>query len=949
MKLFLVSCLLLFSLRSPGQSLTDQVFLAGELFQKGEYAKAIPIAEKVAADVEKFIGKDNMIYISMLTIQAYGYFKTYQYTKSEILFSQLCELNKKSSDPERDQHYAACLNNLANLYTEMGRYSDAESTMLQSLDLTKRLFGENDSTYTSALNNLAGLYQSMGQYPKAEPLYIKAKDIRKKILGENHAYYANSLNNLGSLYLEMGIINKAEPLFVQSMEIRKKVLGESHPDFAMSLNNLGSLYEEMGEYSKAEPFYMRANSIRKSSLGELHPDYAMGLNNLASLYANMKQYKKAEGLLIQSKDTWKKVFGENSPNYALSLNNLAALYRKAQINYPQAETYYIQSLNLRKKILGEQHPLVVDVQNDLALLYLDMKQFDKAPHYFLASSRMMMQNLLSTFPVLSENEKNNYINDNFLINECNSSFIYLSKLRSSDLLSNNANLQLFFKSLSLADTRNMMESARNSRDTVVKRIFKEWQLNKSLLTKQYSLPVNNRIQELKSLEQITEGLEKELARRSSAFREQQASLKVAAKDITSKLNKEEAAVEFIRFRLYRKGWTDSIMYAAYIFQHNDTVPVFVPLCEEKQLQQLFDSAGRSSTAMVNSFYRGLEIKNKATGVLGKELYRLVWEPLQPYLSNKTIIYYSPAGKLYGVAFHALPADSSSLLMDKYELHQYTSNRQLAFRSKESPEKKPSGINLFGDPDFSLDIIASGNQKNNEVSSSISKTVYTAVRGVDNSSWPRLTGTAEEVKKIKQLFDQNKIVSSLYIQKTATEENLKASSGKSPQIIHIATHGYFLTDPEKKKKESGFANQNPYTLANDPLLRSGLIMAGGNNAWSGKMPAGGAEDGILTALEISQLDLSKTELVVLSACETALGDVKGSEGVFGLQRAFKMAGVKKMIVSLWQVPDKETAELMTAFYDHRMNGKTINEAFAFAQADMRKKYPPFYWAAFVLIE
>ncbi|HRF17628.1 MAG TPA: CHAT domain-containing protein, partial [Chitinophagaceae bacterium] len=137
--------------------------------------------------------------------------------------------------------------------------------------------------------------------------------------------------------------------------------------------------------------------------------------------------------------------------------------------------------------------------------------------------------------------------------------------------------------------------------------------------------------------------------------------------------------------------------------------------------------------------------------------------------------------------------------------------------------------------------------------------------------------------------------------------------------------------------------------NDPLLRSGLILSGGNYAWSGKAPIEGVEDGIATAYEISQLNLSNTELVVLSACETALGDVKGSEGVFGLQRAFKMAGVKKMIVSLWQVPDKETAELMTSFYNYWLKGKTIEQAFAQAQSDMRKKYSPYYWAAFVLVE
>ena len=225
----------------------------------------------------------------------------------------------------------------------------------------------------------------------------------------------------------------------------------------------------------------------------------------------------------------------------------------------------------------------------------------------------------------------------------------------------------------------------------------------------------------------------------------------------------------------------------------------------------------------------------------------------------------------------------------------------------------------------------------------------ASRGNQNSLWTDLPGTAEEVKKIKKQFELNKVPAAVFTQTAASEENLKALSGNSPQILHIATHGFFLPEQEKKSDDIVTNNQNAYTLANDPLLRSGLILSGGNHVWSGKTPIEGVEDGIATAYEISQLNLSNTELVVLSACETALGDVRGSEGVFGLQRAFKMAGVKKMIVSLWQVPDKETAELMTSFYNYWLKGKTIEQAFAQAQSDMRKKYSPYYWAAFVLVE
>ncbi len=206
-----------------------------------------------------------------------------------------------------------------------------------------------------------------------------------------------------------------------------------------------------------------------------------------------------------------------------------------------------------------------------------------------------------------------------------------------------------------------------------------------------------------------------------------------------------------------------------------------------------------------------------------------------------------------------------------------------------------------------------------------------------------------MKNISELFNTNKKTTRVITSTAATEESFKHLSGHSPTILHLATHGFSLPDAEQKRKDNVNNNENQFTLADNPLLRSGIIMAGANRVWSGGTPVAGKEDGIVTAYEISNLDLSNTELVVLSACETALGDIKGTEGVFGLQRAFKLAGVQNMILSLWQVPDRETAELMNLLYTNKLKGMTIYEAFNKAQDIMRKKYSPYYWAAFVLIE
>ena len=186
---------------------------------------------------------------------------------------------------------------------------------------------------------------------------------------------------------------------------------------------------------------------------------------------------------------------------------------------------------------------------------------------------------------------------------------------------------------------------------------------------------------------------------------------------------------------------------------------------------------------------------------------------------------------------------------------------------------------------------------------------------------------------------------------ATEEEFKALDGRSPQVLHLATHGFFLPTTDTKRKNNNDPNpgNNAFTVQQNPMFRSGLVLTGGNHAWKGDPAVPGREDGILTAYEIAQMDLSSTDLVVLSACETALGDLQGNEGVIGLQRAFKMAGVKQMIMSLWRVPDKETMELMTMFYRNWLGGQSTREALRSAQLKMKEKYPPYYWAAFVVVE
>jgi CHAT domain-containing protein len=245
-----------------------------------------------------------------------------------------------------------------------------------------------------------------------------------------------------------------------------------------------------------------------------------------------------------------------------------------------------------------------------------------------------------------------------------------------------------------------------------------------------------------------------------------------------------------------------------------------------------------------------------------------------------------------------------------------------------------------------------------------KTFSHVINSLNYSPWKNLSGAKEEIHNLQNLFNTPSIDVQFVQGNAATEEVFKGLSGKSPKVIHIATHGFFFKNQYSTQTKEEVSNSpkkvnpffrdmylNQYEIALNPLLRSGLILAGGNYAWQYGDNPYEAEDGILTALEISNLDLSNTDLVVLSACETGLGDVESSEGIYGLQRAFKMAGVNSIIMSLWQVPDKETAEFMTNFYENWLSNQSARQAFKTTQLQMAKKYrtEPEKWAGFVYFE
>ncbi|HOY31527.1 MAG TPA: CHAT domain-containing protein [Bacteroidales bacterium] len=918
-------------------------------YNTGNYTAAKPLLIEAKNIFKEVLGTKHPDYATSLNNVASLYVDMGNFVEAEPMEIEAKNIRKEILG-ERHPDYAISLNNLAYLYQSMGNYLAAEPLLAEAMNIRKEVQGEKSADYASSLNNLASIYDCLGNFSATEILYIEARNIRKELFGEKNIKYAGSLNNLAYLYTKMGNYFAAEPLFIEAMNIRKEVLGEKHPDYATSLNNLASLYDNMGNYPVAETLFIEAMNIRKEVLGEKHPDYAASLNNLAVLYHKMGNYVAAEPLYVEAMNICKEILGEKHPDYARSLNNLAEFYR-AIGKYDAAEPLYLEAKNIFKEVLGEKHPYYAISLNNLAGLYFENSNYPLAEPLYLETIHITLYNIEQQFSFLSEFEKEKYlatVKKNF--HTCQS-FIIQRKNKNPGITTEAYNIELATKGLLLGSGKQMRQSIMRGGDTVSIKIYNHWMSSKGTLSNQYSLQISKRTLDTRVLEEETNKLEKELVRISQVYSQGQLLLKTHWEDIFKCLENEEATIEFASFNYYNKGQkTDSILYCALIVRSEYTQPEMVYLFEQKQLDSLMSIPGKDKEIAGNLYSNTGSQINKGTNdnSCSGNLYKLIWEPIDSLLQGVKTIYYSPSGSLHKISFAALNTPDNMYLSDKYNLVQLGSTREIIkLKTQKDYIVQTDSALVFGGINY--------NQMYAKVDTAGNKNMLAFSCGtqIPNDSsrsaiWGYLKGSMKEAKYVDSLFRKNKVVTAFYSDSNATEGLFKNISGKAPRIIHISTHGFFFPDPVKKDMVAEIGQQT-FVFSENPLLRTGLILAGGNNVWAGEEPVMGKDDGILTAYEVSNMDLSNTKLLVLSACQTGLGDIKGNEGVFGLQRAFKMAGVDYIIMSLWSVPDKETTEFMQLFYTNCTKKQTIREAFTNAQAKMRKKYDPYYWAAFVLME
>ena len=962
--------------------------LVGLYYNEGEYEQAIPYAE-ISVEISKIVfgethpdyattlkflgalyvkmgdnakaescfleslhitkivhGEVHPDYAASLDILGTLYVEMGEYSKAEPYYLEVLRIRKEIPG-ENHPDYATSLNNLGILYHDMGDYAKAEPYVLESLRIRKEVLDENHPDYAASLNILGTLYVEMGEYSKAEPYYLEALRIRKEIPGENHPDYATSLNDLGILYHDMGDYAKAEPYVLESLRIRKEVLDENHPDYAASLNNLGILYHDMGDYAKAEPYYLESLRIRKEVLDENHPAYAASLNNLGALYVKMGEYSKAEPYCLESLRIRKEVLDENHPDYAASLDILGTLYVEMG-EYSKAESYYLEALRILKSVLDENHPAYAASLNNIGILYVEMGNYSKAEPYFSESFSIDQNRFLNANAFMTEQQREKYwatMQGNFTI--CYPYYTYRYYNEQKSISTSAYNNELFVKGLLLNSSESVKRSILESNDTTLIDLWNK------LTTKRQEIQVlqekDFQSDDLAQLQVEAEQLEKQLTVSSADYRESQTMWQITWDSVRNHLSPDEVAIEYFSAPLSE----DSVMYCALLVRHDSELPELIPLFEEKEVSAFISSSEGNVTNETYDFHAD-----------GDAVSEIVWSKVLPEIKERETVYFAPSGVLHQLAIEYLPYDETRTMADVYNMVRLSSTREIV---KNKPQAQYSTATVYGGIQY--DMSAEGLLVESEMYSNLT---LLASRSLENDTINRgavryLPGTKQEAEHIDALLKGNNILAQLYTATKANEESFKALSGKHNNIIHIGTHGFTWTDSVAKKQDY-FAEQMR-TLDGmkrhrgsviDPLSRCGLLFAGANIAlagYSNKLPEG-VQDGVLTAKEISLIDLRDADLVVLSACETAKGDVT-SEGVFGLQRAFKMAGVQTIIMSLWKVDDHATQILMTEFYNNWV-GKKQSKREAFRNAQNAVRYAkdangeylynkPAYWAGFVMLD
>jgi CHAT domain-containing protein/predicted RNase H-like HicB family nuclease len=902
-------------------------------FETGNFREAIRLGTEVIHIANKVVGKDHPYYATTLDNLA-GYYSSLGDDAEAIrLCAEALHIRETILGKEHPD-YARTLNNIAMYHSNLGNYESAARLETEALNIQEQILGTEHPDYATSLSNLALYYANLGNYSNAIHLGTEALRITEHIVGKGHIEYAISLSNLATYNYYMGNYGEAIKLGTEALMITEDVVGKEHPDYAAALCNLANYNSTIDNYEEAIDLIKEAINIQVKVLGEKHPKYATSLNNLAHYYSKLENYCDAINLTTDALKINEQVFGKEHPSYAIDLSNLST-YNMKLGNYCEAIRLGTDALNIQKRALGNEHPSYLEIAFNLSEAYIAYNKITEGVKYLTEYCERVKALVCRNFCDLTSSERSFYW-DKY-------KYVFWTKVpslsyqhSSRDLVNNAYSGLLFGKGLLLNAETELRKNILESGDEVAINAINELKINRLMLNKQLEKPISERTLSTDSLNTVISSLEHKLMTLSKEYGDYTKNLRIDTRDVQAKLTKGDIAVEFASFEM-----NDTTIYCAYLLKSEYKSPK-MKVCLKQTDRTMF-----------------------AYAYSNPELSKALWGSIADELQDVDNIYFAPSGELYNVAIESLPdwENPSKLVSDRWKFYRLSSTRELAL-IKDKNQIKQSVV--YGGLKYDTDtatIVRDSKQYRSLSSTTFSSAIADSLHLRDGVA--DLPGTKIEANAIDTKLRAVKIEDIVRTDTIGTEASFKALSGQKKNLLHIATHGFYWSENEAKTIENlNFLLENDEMRIQEDkaLTRSGLLFAGANNALKGQPLPEGVDDGILTAQEISQLDLRGLDLVVLSACETGLGEITG-DGVFGLQRGFKKAGAQSIMMSLWKVDDNATQMLMTQFYANLTSGKSKRQSLLDAQRYIReyedpsapdgpKRHPysdPRYWAAFILLD
>ncbi len=847
----------------------------------------------------------------------------------------------------------------------------------QAVQVAQATWGAQDAHVGLSLDTLGNIDINLGNYSAAEGAYRQALAVDSKALGAANIQTARTMAHLGDLYGSHGQFGRADQLFHDALPVYLKEYGQLDARVAdlvfdaadvllEEAHSAGSFSEAQSKYNAANQGFQLAAQVYLKAQGEWSVGLAHCYDRLAAIAEDGGGHAVAEKLHKRALEILEKAYGPDSVLLTDSLEGLARVYKDEQ-QLAQAEPMYVRVLKIEQAHSKPGNPGLRDAEADLAGLYYFGGKPAQAAPYFQAYLGNVMDEFRANAATMSERERLIYFATFHNAYPLFFSFVLKYHGQMPELTGQMYDALLQEKGLIAESAAAMRAAVAASGDQQAVAMLDKLASDKAQLAALSASTAGNRGPQVAQLQQEANTLEQGLMRRSAAMVQQKAQNAATWRDVQKALKPGESAVELIRFQ-YETGVavTGNLVYAALVVTPESKEPELIVLGEAKDLEAGPMLAYRDDVAQTRGFKAVATpaASGQAGGVANTEAaYAAFWKPIEPALGGARRVYLSPDGVLDSIPIGLMADGNGKMVLEKYQLRIVNSTKDLLLPVHVAHLKSAL---LVGNPNFDLSAtqqktaIAKLRGVTTGVGASLQQAsipagnaAQTASRGgeLKGGNLNPLPGTQVEVDTVDKLLTTAGWRTTEFTSDLALKETVTRARG--PRVLHIATHGFFLTDEELLANAAAQGQQA--NLNQDPMLRAGLFFAGANRVRQGDAPDQGVDDGVLTAFEASQLNLQGTEIVVLSACETGLGKVSNSEGVFGLRRGLQEAGADAVMMSMWSVPDMETQELMALFYAKWLGGMEKPEALRQAQLaereTVRQRYGkdlPFYWGAFVLV-